>query len=92
MRRRLDSGVVGGIMGSEGQLTQERQMKTRSEILSECANAATGCWNHYSDTRLSEEQQNQLLASIDKALPESVKTADWQAYSDDYNRRMEEEA
>ncbi len=35
-------------------------MKTREEIVQECAEAATACWNHYADEPLDQICRKQL--------------------------------
>ena len=66
-------------------------MKTREEIVRECAQAATACWNHYADEPLNWVHQDQLVWVIDETMPQSVSTEDWQAYADEQDRRMEAE-
>lgn len=65
-------------------------MKTRKEIVQECAKAATACWNHYADEPLSQAQAHRLLWVVDETMPQSVSTEDWQAYADEQDRRRME--
>lgn len=66
-------------------------MKTRKEIIRECVQAATACWNHYADESLNQHHQDRLLFAIDEKMPQRVSTKDWQAYADEQDRRMESE-
>ncbi len=67
-------------------------MKTREEIVRECAQAATACWNHYSDEPLSRAHQYQLEKVVNETMPEGVTTKEWQEYADEQNRRREEDS
>ena len=64
-------------------------MKTREEIVRECAQVAAACWNHYADKSLNWVHQDRLVWIIDETMPQSVSTEDWQAYADEQDRRME---
>ena len=67
-------------------------MKTRKEIVQECVQAATACWNHYADEPVTERQKDRLLFAIDEKMPQRVSTKEWQAYADEQDRRREEDA
>ncbi len=65
--------------------------KSHSEVVRECAQAATACWNHYSDIRLTDEQMDNLHRAVNANLPVSIKTTDWQRYADDKERELQAE-
>lgn len=67
-------------------------MKTRKEIVRECAQAAAACWNHYADESLNQTHRDRLLWVVDQTMPQSVTTEEWQAYADEQDRRREEDA
>ena len=66
-------------------------MKTRKEIVQECAQAAAACWNHYADEPLDQTHRGWLLYAVDANMPQSVSTKDWQAYADEQDRLRESE-
>ena len=65
--------------------------RNREQVVNECATAAAGCWNHYSDNRLSQEAVDRIAEVLSTELPESISTTEWQKYADDYQKRMENE-
>ena len=43
---------------------------TRDEVVAECTRMVAACWNHYSDTELSEYRQQIIEDVLFDSLPE----------------------
>lgn len=62
-------------------------MKSREEIVEECASAARACFNHYSDESLTDDEAAAVAEALDELLPQSVSTEEWQEAADEYEAR-----
>ena len=65
--------------------------KSREQIVQECADAATACYQHYSDNPLSQEARAAIRKTIDDALPEEISTKTWGRYADEKQAEYEAE-
>lgn len=61
--------------------------KTRNEVILECANAATACWQHYGQKLPSEIKEN-LCKVLDTILPAYQESKEWREYADEYDRSV----
>ena len=48
--------------------------KRRGDVIDECVNALVACWNHYSDTSLSDGMIFNLKIQLRETLPKTIKT------------------
>lgn len=64
-----------------------KNQRTREEVLKECATAAAGCWNHYSDQQLSKEAIDRIAIALAEELPVTIETKQWQAYAAEQQKR-----
>ncbi len=66
-------------------------MKTREDIITECAAAVAACWNHYVDSNIEPDAVDKIKVLLDQTLPRLISTKQWNAYAKAYNKRVAKE-
>ena len=66
-------------------------MKTRDDIITECASAVSACWNHYVDSDLEPETIDKIKTFLSQTLPRLISTEQWDTYAKAYDKRVAKE-